>query len=55
MKFSDAKRFWRRQKTLSVAKIYLKFKKAGAMNAERRYKFHRTAKYAFASLAAFKG
>ena len=25
------------------------------MDAEQRYKFHRTARYAFASLAAFKG
>ena len=43
------------RKTFSIAKIYLKFKKAGAMNAEQRYKFYAAAKYAFASLAAFKG
>lgn len=55
MKFSDAKRFWRRQKTLSVAQIYLKFRKVRVMNAERRYKFNEAARYAFASLAAPKG
>ena len=43
MKFSDAKGFWRGRKTLSVAKAYLKFRKAGAMNAERRYKFNEAA------------
>ena len=47
--------FGARQKTLSVAKIYLKFKKVGAMNAEQRYKFHGAARCAFASLTAFKG
>ena len=55
MKFSDAKRFWRGRKTLSVAKIYLKFRKVGAMNAERKYKFNEAVRYAFASLASFKG
>ena len=43
------------RKTLSVAKAYLKFKKVGAMNAERRYKFNEAMRYAFALLAAFKG
>ena len=43
------------RKTLSIAKIYLKFKKAEAMNAERRYKFNGAARCAFASLASFKG
>ncbi|WP_298041485.1 hypothetical protein [uncultured Campylobacter sp.] len=43
------------RKTLSVAKIYLKFKKLRAMNAERRYKFSAVAGREFASLAAFKG
>ena len=47
--------FGSRQKTLSVDKIYLKFKKLRAMNAERRYKFNEAVRYAFASLAAFKG
>jgi len=47
--------FGTRHKTLSVAKIYLKFKKLRAMNAEQRYKFHGAAWYAFASLVAFKG
>nr|WP_314883516.1 hypothetical protein [uncultured Campylobacter sp.] len=46
IKFSDAKRFWRGRKTLSVAKIYLKFRKVGAMNAERRYKFNAAARRA---------
>ncbi|WP_291940212.1 hypothetical protein [Campylobacter sp.] len=46
--------FGARQKTLSVAKIYLKFKKVGTMNAERRYKFNAAARYAFASFAALK-
>jgi len=43
------------RKTLSVAKIYLKFRKVGAMNAERKYKFNEAVRYAFASLAAPKG
>ncbi len=43
------------RETLSIAKIYLKFKKLRAMNAEQRYKFHGAARYAFASLAIFKG
>lgn len=43
------------RKTLSVAKIYLKFRKVWAMNVERRYKFNEAVRYAFASLAAFKG
>ena len=55
MKFSDARGFDTDRKTLSVAKIYLKFKKLRVMNAEQRYKFHGAARYAFASLAAFKG
>ena len=38
--------FGTRQKTLSVAKIYLKFKKLGAMNAERKYKFNAAARRA---------
>ncbi len=46
MKFSDAKRFWRGRKTLSVAKIYLKFRKVRAMNAEQRYKFNAAARRA---------
>ncbi len=44
MKFSDARDFGSRQKTLSVDKIYLKFKKVGAMNVERRYKFNAAAR-----------
>ena len=55
MKFSNARGFGARHKTLSVAKIYLKFKKVGAMNAERRYKFRASAGYAFTSFAVFKG
>ena len=48
--------FGARHKTLSVAKIYLKFKKLRAMSVGQRYKFHgAAAKYAFASLVAFKG
>lgn len=43
------------RKTLSIAKIYLEFKKLRAMNAEQRYKFNGAAWYAFASLVAFKG
>ncbi|WP_298959603.1 hypothetical protein [uncultured Campylobacter sp.] len=43
------------RKTLSIAQIYLKFRKTMAMNAKQRYKFYAAAKYAFASLAAFKG
>ena len=46
--------FGTRQKTLSIAKAYLKFKEVGAMNAERRYKFNAAARYAFASFAALK-
>ena len=55
MKFSDVRGFGADRKTLNIAKIYLKFKKLRAMNAEQRYKFYAVAKYAFASLAAFKG
>lgn len=55
MKFSDAKGFGAGRRTFSIAKIYLKFKKLRAMNAERRYKFNEAARYAFASLASFKG
>lgn len=55
MKFSDARGFDADRKTLSVAKIYLKFKKVGAMNAEQKYKFNVAARYAFVSFAAFKG
>ena len=47
--------FGARQKTLSVAKIYLKFRKVGTMNAEQKYKFNAAARYAFISFAAFKG
>ena len=47
--------FGARQKTLSVAKAYLKFKKVRAMNAEQKYKFNAAARYALASFAAFKG
>ena len=42
------------RKTFSIAKIYLKFKKLRAMNAEQRYKFNEAAGYAFASFAALK-
>ena len=55
MKFSDARGFGSRQKTLSVAKAYLKFKKVRVMNAEQKYKFNAAARCAFASLASFKG
>ena len=55
LKFSDAKGFGAGRRTLSIAKIYLKFRKVGAMNAEQRYKFYAAAKCAFASLASFKG
>lgn len=43
------------RRTFSIAKIYLKFRKVRVMNAERRYKFNEAMRYAFASLAAFKG
>jgi len=55
MKFSDVRGFGADRKTLNIAKIYLKFKKLRAMNAEQRYKFYGAARCAFASLAAFKG
>ena len=44
MKFSDTKGFGAGRKTFSIAKIYLKFKKLRAMNAEQRYKFNETAR-----------
>ncbi len=46
MKFSGARGFDAGRKTLSVAKIYLKFKKVGAMNAEQKYKFNAAARCA---------
>ena len=46
MKFSDARGFDADRKTLSVAKIYLKFRKVRVMNAERRYKFNAAARRA---------
>ena len=56
MKFSDVRGFGADRKTLNIAKIYLKFKKLRAMSVGQRYKFHgAAAKYAFASLVAFKG
>ena len=52
IKFSDARDFGARQKTLSIAKIYLKFKKVGAMNAVQKYKFNAAARCASLAGAA---